>query len=310
MADDYDLLVIGDAKPDVIVTGGGEIAFGKGGRLVEDALLCLGGSGGIAACGAAALGLRVAFVGSVGDDAFGRYVVDTLGAHGVDTVGVVTQPGMPTGMSVILKRGEEEAVLTAVGTVSHLVAGDIDRDLLGATRHVHLASFYLQEGLRLGLRDLFDEAHRSGASTSVDPNRDPTGDWNGGLLDLLSSTDILFANSIEVREITGVDDIDVAAEALAERGSVVAVKFGQGGGLAMWADEVVRSEAIPVDVVDTTGSGASFAAGFLSGRLQGDSLDRCLALAVACASLSMRTLGGTTALPSMEEALAALQDTA
>ncbi len=309
MADDYDLLVIGDAKPDVIVTGGGEIAFGKGERLVEDTLLCLGGSGGIAACGAAALGLRVAFAGSVGDDAFGRYVVDTLGAHGVDTVGVVTQPGMPTGVSVILKRGEEEAVMTAAGTVSHLTAGDIDRDLLGASRHVHLASFYLQEALRPGLRDLFDEAHRIGASTSVDPNRDPTGDWNGGLLDLLSSTDILFANSVEIREITGVDDVDVAAEALAERGSVVAVKFGQGGGLAMWADEVVRSEAIPVDVVDTTGSGASFAAGFLSGRLQGDSLDRCLALAVACASLSARSLGGTTALPSMDEALAALRDT-
>jgi sugar/nucleoside kinase (ribokinase family) len=78
----------------------------------------------------------------------------------------------------------------------------------------------------------------------------------------------------------------------------------------MWADEVVRSEAIPVDVVDTTGSGASFAAGFLSGRLQGGSLDRCLALAVACASLSARALGGTAALPSMDEALAALQDTA
>ncbi|MEX2407424.1 MAG: PfkB family carbohydrate kinase, partial [Actinomycetota bacterium] len=182
MAGDYDLLVIGDAKPDVIVTGGGEVSFGKGERLVEDALLCLGGSGGIAACGAAALGLRVAFAGSVGDDAFGRYVVDTLGAHGVDTAGVVARPGMPTGVSVILKRGEEEAVLTAAGTVSHLVAGDIDRDLLGASRHVHLASFYLQEGLRPGLRDLFDEAHRIGASTSVDPNRDPTGDWNGGLL--------------------------------------------------------------------------------------------------------------------------------
>jgi len=309
MSDDFDLLVIGDAKPDVIVTGGGEVAFGAGERLVEEALLCLGGSGGIAACGAAALGLRVAFAGSVGDDAFGRFVVDTLGAHGVDTAGVVVRPGLPTGVSVILKRGDEEAVLTAPGTVSHLAPGDIDHRLLGASRHVHLASFYLQEALRPGLRDLFDGAHRIGASTSVDPNRDPTGDWNGGLLDLLSSTDILFANSIEVREITGVDDIDVAAEALAERGSVVAVKFGQGGGLAMWADEVVRSEATPVDVVDTTGSGASFAAGFLSGRLQGDSLDRCLALAVACASLSARSLGGTTALPSMDEALAVLRDT-
>jgi sugar/nucleoside kinase (ribokinase family) len=310
MPDDYDLLVLGDAKPDVIVMGAGEVEFGEGERLVEDALLSLGGSGGIAACGAAALGLRVAFAGIVGDDASGRYVVEMLDAHGVDTSGVVARPGTPTGMSVILKRGEEEATLTAPGTVSQLAPGDIDRALLGASRHVHLASFYLQEALRPGLRDLFDEAHRIGASTSIDPNRDPTGDWNGGLLDLLSSTDILFANSIEVREITGVDDIDVAAEALAERGSVVAVKFGQGGGLAMWADEVVRSEAIPVEVVDTTGSGASFAAGFLTGRLQGWSLDRCLALAVACASLSARAVGGTAALPSMEEALAALQDTA
>ena len=310
MPHDYDLLVIGDAKPYVIVTGGAEVVFGGGERLADDAVLSLGGSGGIAACGAAALGARVAFAGTVGDDAFGRFVADTLGAHGVDTAGLVARPGLPTGVSVILKRGEEEAVLTAPGTVSHLAPGDIDRDLLGASRHVHLASFYLQEGLRPGLRDLFDEAHRSGASTSVDPNRDPTGDWNGGLLDLLSSTDVLFVNSVEVREITGVDDVDVAAEALAERGSVVAVKFGQGGGLAMWADEVVRSEAIPVDVVDTTGSGATFAAGFLTGRLEGWSLDRCLALAIACASLSARAVGGIAALPSMEEALAALRDTA
>jgi sugar/nucleoside kinase (ribokinase family) len=310
MADRFDLLVLGDAKPDVVVMGAGEVVFGEGERLVEDAILCLGGSGGIAACGAAALGLRVAFAGIVGDDAFGRFVVETLDAHGVDTSGVIAREGTPTGVSVILKRGEEEAALTAAGTVRQLAPGDVDRGLLGSSRHVHVASFYLQEGLRPGLRDLFDEAHRGGASTSVDPNRDPTGDWNGGLLDLLSSTDILFANSVEVREITGMDDVDVAAEALAERGSVVAVKFGQGGGLAMWADEVVRSEAIPVDVVDTTGSGASFAAGFLAGRLQGWSLDRCLALAVACASLSARAVGGTAALPSMEEALSALQDTA
>lgn len=307
---EFDLLVLGDAKPDLIVTGSADVAFGAGERLVDRALLSLGGSGGIAACGAAALGLRVAFAGVVGDDAFGRFVVETLDAHGVDTSGVARRAGISTGVSVILKRGDEEAVLTAPGTVRHLGVEDVDRDLLAASRHVHVASFYLQDELRPGLRALFERARDAGASTSIDPNRDPTGDWGGGLLDLLSWTDVLFANSVEVRQITGVDDVDVAAEALAERGSVVAVKFGQGGGLAMQGDEVVRSEAIPTNVVDTTGVGASFAAGFVTGRLQGWPLGRCLALAVACASLSTRAIGGTAALPSMEEALAAVEDTA
>jgi sugar/nucleoside kinase (ribokinase family) len=310
MPDAFDLLVLGDAKPDVVVASAPDVVFGEGERLVERAVLALGGSGGVAACGAAALGLRVAYAGTVGDDAFGAFVLDALRERGVDTSGAIRRAGLPTGVSMILKRGDQEAVLTAVANVAAFAAHDVDRDLLRSARHVHVSSFYLQDALRPGLGGLFDEAHRVGASTSIDPNRDPTGDWDGDLLDLLSSTDVLFANSIEVREITGVDDVDVAAEALAERGTVVAVKFGQGGGLAMWGDEVVRSEAIPAAVLDTTGSGASFAAGFIAGRLQGWSLDRCLALAVACASLSARAVGGTAALPSMDEAIAALRDTA
>jgi len=145
------------------------------------------------------------------------------------------------------------------------------------------------------------------ASTSIDPNWDPGEEWDGDLLTLLSTTDCFFPNSAEARAITGVDDIDVAAMALAERGTVVAVKFGQGGGLAVWGDEVVRSESIPTDVVDTTGAGASFDAGFLAGRLAGWPLGRCLQLAVACGSLSTRGVGGTAAQPTMEEALAALE---
>ncbi|HZD16755.1 MAG TPA: carbohydrate kinase family protein, partial [Actinomycetota bacterium] len=66
---------------------------------------------------------------------------------------------------------------------------------------------------------------------------------------------------------------------------------------------------LPTQVVDTTGAGATFAAGFLAARLQGSSLERCLDLAVACAGLSTRALGGTVGQPTMEEALAALAGT-
>jgi sugar/nucleoside kinase (ribokinase family) len=306
----FDLFVLGDAKPDLIVSADRLAEFGEGERLVDRSALTLGGSGAIAACGAAALGLRVAFAGVVGDDAFGRFVVESLQTHGVDTAGVIVDPERTTGLSVVVKRDEDEAVMTDVGTVAALHESHVDRSVLSSSRHVHVSSLYLQESLRPGLRALFEEAHSHGASTSVDPNRDPTGNWDGGLFDLMSETDVLFANSIEVRAITGVDDVDIAAEALAERGTVVAVKFGQGGGLAMWGDQVVRSEAIPIDVVETTGAGATFAAGFIAGRLRGWSLERCLALAVACASLSTRALGGTAAQPTMDEAVGALEQTA
>ncbi len=306
----FDLLVLGDAKPDVIVTGDVDVTLGEGELLVEGATLTLGGSGGIAACGAAALGLRVAFAGAVGDDAFGRFVVDELGARGVDTRGVVVDETRPTGATVVLKRGEREAVLTSIGTVATFGGEQLDRDLLGSARHVHVSSYFLQDALRPALPEIFEAARHAGAATSIDPNRDPLGDWDRGLLGLLSSIDVLFANSNEIRELTGVDDIDVAAEALAERGAVVVVKFLRGGGLAIWGDEVIRSEAIPTTVTDATGVGASFAAGFIAARLEGWSLDRCLALAVACASLSGRSAGGMGGLPTMDDAVAAIEATA
>ncbi len=304
---DLDLLVLGDANPDLILRGDVEPAFGQAEQLVDEARLTIGGSGAITSCGAARLGLRTAFVGVVGDDEFGRFMLVALDEAGVDTTGVLVDPSRPTGLSVIFSRGEDRAILTSPGTIGDLRAEVVDRDLLGSARHVHVSSYFLQRGLGRDLPDLFLRIRDAGATTSIDPNWDPAEDWDGGLLPLLSRTDVFLPNSAEARATTGIEDVDVAAEALAEHGCVVAMKFGQGGGLAMSGEEVVRSESIPADVVDTTGAGDSFDAGFLAAHLAGWSLGRCLALAVACGSLSTRGIGGTTAQPTMEEALGALE---
>jgi sugar/nucleoside kinase (ribokinase family) len=307
---DFDLLVVGDANPDLIVRGDVTPEFGQAEKLVDRADLVIGGSGAIAACGAARLGLRVAFAGVVGDDVFGRFMLDALTERGVDTTGLVVDPSRPTGLSIVLSKGEDRATLSALGAIADLRAEMIDHALLRSSRHVHVSSYFLQTGLAADLPPLFRKAREAGGTTSIDPNWDPAGEWDGGLLSLLSQTDCFLPNSVEARSITGVDDIDVAALTLAERGSIVAVKFGQGGGLALWADEVVRSESIPADVVDTTGAGDSFDAGFLAGRLAGLPLSRCLQLAVACGSLSTRAPGGTAAQPTMDEAVAALESVA
>ena len=307
---DLDLLVVGDANPDLVMTGDVVPAFGQAEQVVDAARMFVGGSGAITACGAARLGLRTAFVGTVGDDAFGRFMLEALSDRSVDTSACVVTNVTPTGISVVLSRGDDRATLTSTGAMRELRADAVDAALLARTRHVHVSSFFLLRELADGIPELFEWAHAVGATTSIDPNWDPSGGWDGGLLALLSATDVFFPNSAEARALTGLDDVDVAAQALAERGAIVAVKLGQGGGLAIEGDDDVRSESIPIDVVDTTGAGDSFDAGFLAGRLAGWPLHRCLALAVACGSLSTRAQGGTTAQPTLDDAVAALEPTA
>jgi sugar/nucleoside kinase (ribokinase family) len=172
---------------------------------------------------------------------------------------------------------------------------------------VHVSSYYLQRGLHEGLLELFAEARTADATTSVDPNWDPRGDWDAGLLRLLGRTDWFLPNSAEARQITGVDDIEIATTALAENGCTLAVKLGAGGGLAARGDEVFQVPAYQVRVEDTTGAGDSFDAGLVAAVLQGEPLRRALEIAVVCGSLSTRARGGVDAQPTMEEVRAALE---
>lgn len=302
---DLDLVVLGDANPDLVLRGGDLTpVFGQQEHLVEEGTLTIGGSGAIMSCAAARLGLRVGFVGVVGQDPFGRFMREELDSRGVDVRGVVEDPHRPTGITVVLSRGDDRALLTAPGTVGDLRRSLVDPDLLRSARHIHVSSFFLQRALRADLPALFDEVRAAGVTTSIDPNWDPEQRWNGGLLGLLSETDLFLPNSAEARAITGIDDIDVAAESLAGRGGTVAIKFGDGGGMVVRGEEAIRVPGIQVEVVDTTGAGDTFDAGYLAGHLAGWPMQRCMALANVCGGLSTRAAGGVAAQPSMEEAMA------
>jgi sugar/nucleoside kinase (ribokinase family) len=306
---DLDVLVLGDANPDLVLRGGDlEPAFGQQEKLVEQATLTVGGSGAIFACACARLGLRTAFVGVLGDDPLGRFMLEELSARNVNVDGCPVVTDKPTGVTVVLSKGADRAMLTFPGTLGDLRVELVDPELLGAARHVHVSSYFLQDALRPDVPDLFRGLRASGATTSIDPNWDPTERWDSGLLETLSDTDLFLPNSTEARKLVGVDDIDILAESLAERGAVVAIKFGQGGGLAIEGSGTmpIHVEAVSVDVVDTTGAGDTFDAGFLAGRLRGWDLERCLQLAVSCGSLSTRASGGTGAQPTLDEALEAV----
>ena len=141
-AKDIDVLVVGELNADLILLGDVTPEFGQKEKLIDDASLTLGSSSGIFACGAARLGLRVAFVGKIGDDEFGRFVRGQLEARGVDTAGLVVDSTVKTGLSVILSRGSNRAILTHLGSIAALRYSEVSRDLVARARHMHLGGSF------------------------------------------------------------------------------------------------------------------------------------------------------------------------
>jgi sugar/nucleoside kinase (ribokinase family) len=299
-----DLVVLGDANPDLVLSGGDVVpAFGQAEHLVDDAHLTVGGSGGILACGAARLGLNVAFCGVVGNDLFGRFMCDAFAERGIDTRGLLTDPERPTGLTVVISAPGDRAMLTHVGTVDALRVDQLDQGLLTDARHVHVSSYFLQRRLAPDLPDLFERLHEHGVTTSIDPNWDPGEEWDGGLLALLMRTNLFFPNTMEATRVARISDLDEALQRLSARAELVVVKNGERGATAAGNGEHVSEPGFAVRVLDTTGAGDSFDAGFLAAWLADEPLSRALAIANACGALSTRKLGGVDAQPTMEEAL-------
>ena len=112
----YDVITFGDLCVDLIVSGGDIVPrFGQAEQLVGDYTLEMGGSCCIFACQAARLGLRTAVLGRVGDDGFGRLIVQRLRAYGVDTRHVAVDPAIKTGLGIALCRQDDRAILTYMG---------------------------------------------------------------------------------------------------------------------------------------------------------------------------------------------------
>jgi sugar/nucleoside kinase (ribokinase family) len=304
---DIDLLVVGDVNPDVVVSDPDpRPVFGQAERTVEAIGLAIGGSSTIAACAAARLGLRVALVGAVGDDALGRLLLEMVAARGVDVSGCRVVDGVATGATVVLAGPDDRAILTAVGAIAELRASDVPAALLARSRHVHVGSYFLQPALAAGLPVLFRAARSGGSTTSLDPNFDPSEAWAGGFADAASACDVILPNATETIALGRDGDVGRAAARLgSDRGGgrIVAVKLGAGGALAVGRDgAVARVDAPRVQAVDTIGAGDAFDAGFLAAYLDGAPLEACLRLAVASGALSTRATGGVDGQPTREEA--------
>ncbi|MEB3845160.1 MAG: carbohydrate kinase family protein [Desulfurococcales archaeon] len=237
------------------------------------------------------LGGRSGIIAKIGFDGFGRLVVDELYTHQVDTRGLRIAIGKRTGFSiVVIDREGRTAIYGYKGASEDLTPGELDTEIIRDARIVHIASLRPDTSIEAART-----ARRSGITVSWDPGRRLARMGAERLASLLSNVDIVFANRIEARLLTGADDPVRAAEILARYGPrIVVVKLGAGGALLhdKTLEKPVHRPARPVErIVDTTGAGDAFAAGFLLCLARGCTSVEALEKGLETAALKIQCLG-------------------
>lgn len=296
------VLVAGEINVDLVLQGYHDFPVPGKEVLVDDFSMVLGSASAICAMGLARLGTPVSFLGRVGDDPWGRFCLDALRGRDIDVSRVIVDPSIKTGVTVAITSPRDRALVSYLGSIGALTAADVTPRALEGFDHLHVSSYFLQEGLRPGIHGLFRMAHGLGLTTSLDPGYDPSETWGGDLTDTLGATDLFFPNEVELRGMCGTGDPEQALRALRRDGLRVVAKLGADGATTLEKGETLHVPAFGVKAIDTTGAGDSFDAGFLHAWLAGEEVAACLRLGAACGALSTLGLGGTAAQATLPEA--------
>lgn len=282
--------VVGVHVLDTHVIGIESIPEGSDGQLVETIRMSAAGTAGGTGLVLARLGADVASYGAVGDDMIAVTLMALLAEEGVDVTGLVRKGEHQTSASVILVRPSgERPAWHCIGANGAFTLDDLD-PAAHLADHVHLGGPEFLGGEAAG--QLLAAARTAGATTSLDVLAPGDPDMLAWIADALPHADYLLPNDEQVLGFTGAADLAAGAQALVAAGAgCVAVTQGARGALVVTADEVHEVPAYAVDVVDTTGCGDAFSAGFLRGRALGRTLADSARLGCATAAQVASGLG-------------------
>lgn len=310
----YDVVAIGNAIVDVIARADDALILSEGltkgsMRLIDaaeaqrlyaamgPAVEVSGGSAANTLAGMAALGHSCGFIGQVADDQLGQVFTHDLTALGVAYTTPPLAHGAPTARCLILVTPDGQRTMNTFLGASHLLEQRmIDEAMIANGAILYLEGYLWDPELsRAAMRRAIDVARAAGRQVAftlsdafiIDRHGD---DFRALLNERLF--DILFANEVEICALAQVDDCDAAIAAIAPLVPLLVVTRGEHGAIAVRDGVRTSVAAEPVaTVVDTTGAGDLFAAGFLSGLVRGDTLDRCLISGAVCAGIIIAQIG-------------------
>ncbi len=287
------IIAMGVHVVDVLARPIEEIPPGQGGTLVEQIAITPAGSAGGTAVTLAKLGAEVRCAGAIGTDALGDVLLELLGRWGIDTSLLVRREGVQTSASVLPIRPDgSRPAFHVVGANATYNSADAPWDEIKAATHLHLGAPEFMGGEEAAKILAFAREH--GVTTSVDilaPGDQAAAivDWIGPVF---AHVDYLLPNDDQVLGLSGADDLEAGCRVLLERGvGCVAATAGADGAVVVDSNGTQRVPALPIDVVDTTGCGDAFSAGFLRGVALGRTPGEAARLGCAAASRVAEGLG-------------------
>jgi len=256
-----------------------------------------GGSAGNTIAGIAALGGRGAYIGKVADDQLGKVFIHDISAAGVayDTKPLTT--GLPTARSLIFVTPDAQRTMqTFLGACTQLGPEDVNMDFIAASKVVYLEGYLWDlPRAKAAMRDAALKAQDSGVKVALTLSDSfCVARFRDEFLELAEKyVDILFANESEILSLYQAADFDAALQQVRQHCEIAALTRSEKGSVVVNRDEVHVIDAVKgVQVVDTTGAGDAYAAGFLYGYTQGHDIALCGRLGGAMAAHVISHYGG------------------
>jgi sugar/nucleoside kinase (ribokinase family) len=292
---DCDVLLFVDYFCDIIVTGLSEIPR-LGADIFGDSMEVAPGGAYILTAALHRLGVNVRWAARLGNDIFSRFMLEEAKREGIDTSLFEQFPVPYRSMSLSFSFAHDR------GFISHTdqcPEGASARDVIVRVKPRWVINTPF-EGSAETLA-LLDFIHDNGGRVVSDCQYTTQTINDPGMIGFLSKIDIFAPNLSGACQLTGASDRETAAAILAQYSPLVLIKCGADGALARAGPQVWTASALSVDVVDTTGAGDCFNAGFLFAYLRGEPMETCLRYGNICGGLSVTQRGGASAAPTLEQ---------
>ena len=301
-----DVLCIGMLATDILVKSVDRIDYNIDTVRVNQISINNGGDSLNTAISMSKLGMKVSFAGKVGEDILGDFLFNVAKNYGIDTRGLkISVEDSTTSCIALLNNTGNRTFLYYGGTNDTFSYEDLDTSLIDECDIVHVGGTF---GLPLfdgeGASNVFKLAKSKGKLTSMDVTWDTTGRWLEIIRPCLNHLDFFMPSINEAKRITKKEKPKEIVEFMQNEGvKVIVIKLGKEGCYVKGSEEGFYFPAFDVNVIDTTGAGDSFVAGFLTGVLKKWELRECAQFASAVSAFCIQQIGATTNVSGYDEVI-------
>ena len=303
---DLDVVCVGAAIVDIPLQPVSKHIFDCESYPLEQIAMTIGGDAINEATVISRLGHRAGLMSMVGRDAVGQFILEHCRKNGINTDGIKVRDGVDTSINVglVTEDGERTFVSNRNGSLWKESIEDIDLSLVGRGKILSYGSFFNNPRLdNEALVRIFERAKESGMTICADMIKPRLGETFDDVREALSYVDYFFPNHDEARLMTGKEEIsDVADQILSYGVKHIVIKIGKQGVYIRGQDgaDMIVPAMKGITAIDTIGAGDNFAAGFITGLLEGKSLKECGEYGNVTASLAIQSIGATTGVKNRD----------